>query len=167
MLTISALVFAMPNNNPTLGFLFNDVARLFRKRFEQRAKHIGLTRAQWQTIVYLSRCEGIHQKALAELLEISPISVMRVLDNLAERGLIERRPHETDRRITLLYTTEKSRALLDDGRELGDATRQDALENISDADRARLFEILEHMKSNLVTACRTTADKAQKKSSHD
>jgi len=150
----------MPNNSPTLGFLLNDVARLFRKRFEQRAKDIGLTRAQWQTIAYLARCEGIHQKALAELLEISPISLMRVLDNLAERGLIERRPHETDRRITLLYTTESSRALLDDGRALGEATRQDALKEISDADRARLYEILEQMKSNLVTACRAPADKA-------
>ncbi len=150
----------MPNNSPTLGFLLNDVARLFRKRFEQRAKDIGLTRAQWQTIAYLARCEGIHQKALAELLEISPISLMRVLDNLAERGLIERRPHETDRRITLLYTTESSRALLDDGRALGEATRQDALKKISDADSARLYEILEQMKSNLVTACRMPADKA-------
>jgi len=150
----------MSNNNTTLGFLLNDVARLLRKRFEQRAKHIGLTRAQWQTIAYLSRCEGTHQKALAELLEISPISLMRVLDNLVERGFVERRPHETDRRITLLYTTERAQTLLEDGRVLGDATRQDALNGISDADRVRLFEILEQMKSNLVTACRAPAEKA-------
>jgi DNA-binding MarR family transcriptional regulator len=150
----------MTSNSPTLGFLLNDVARLFRKRFEQRAKHVGLTRAQWQTMAYLARCEGIHQKALSELLEISAISLMRVLDNLVERGLVERRPHETDRRITLLYTTERSRVLLDDGRALGEATRHDALAGVSDADRARLFEILEQMKSNLSAACRMPADKA-------
>lgn len=150
----------MSNSNTTLGFLLNDVARLFRKRFEQRAKHVGLTRSQWQTIAYLARCEGTHQKALAELLEISPISLMRVLDNLVERGFVERRPHENDRRITLLYTTDRARALLEDGRALGEATRQDALKDISDADRARLFEILEQMKFNLVTACRMPAEKA-------
>lgn len=142
---------------PTLGFLLNDVARLLRKRFEQNAKHIGLTRAQWQTIAYLSHSEGIHQKALAELLEITPISLMRVLDNLAERGLIERRPHETDRRITLLYTTDASRALLDEGRKIGDATRAEALETISEADRGRLYELLSTMKFNLAGACRVPA----------
>ncbi|TWF54939.1 MarR family winged helix-turn-helix transcriptional regulator [Neorhizobium alkalisoli] len=143
---------------PTLGFLLHDVSRLLRKRFEQRAKHIGLTRAQWQTIAYLSRCEGIHQKALAELLEITPISLMRVLDNLVERGMVERRPHETDRRITLLYTTETSRALLDDGRKLGETTRNEALEGISAEERQKLFEILEVMKSNLVEACRAPVE---------
>ncbi|AYD02024.1 SMC-Scp complex subunit ScpB [Neorhizobium sp. NCHU2750] len=142
---------------PTLGFLLNDVARLLRKRFEQNARHIGLTRAQWQTIAYLAYCEGIHQKALAELLEITPISLMRVLDNLAERGLVERRPHETDRRVTLLYTTEAARALLDDGRKIGEATRAEALETISEADRGLLYEMLSTMKINLVDACRVQA----------
>ena len=90
-------------NNPTLGFLLHDVARLLRKRFEQRAKDLGLTRSQWQTLAYLANNEGIHQSGLAEILEIEPITLVRILDKLAERGLIERRQHPTDRRIWLLY----------------------------------------------------------------
>jgi MarR family transcriptional regulator for hemolysin len=85
------------NNNPTLGFLLHDVARLLRKRFEQRAKSHGLTRSQWQALAYLSKNEGIHQSGLAEILEIEPITLVRILDRLAERGLVERRPHPTDR----------------------------------------------------------------------
>jgi MarR family transcriptional regulator for hemolysin len=147
------------NLTPTLGFLLHDVARLLRKRFEQRAKHMGLTRSQWQTIAYLARNEGIHQSGLAELLEIEPITLMRVLDKLVDRGFVERRRHETDRRISLLYTTELARGLLSDMRAIGDATRSEALQDIPDEDREKLVTILDLMKSNLLQACREPADK--------
>jgi MarR family transcriptional regulator, transcriptional regulator for hemolysin len=146
------------NSTPTLGFLLHDVARLLRKRFEQRARHLGLTRSQWQTLAYLSRSEGIHQKALAEMLEIEPITLMRVLDKLAERGFVERRKHETDRRIWMLYLTDPARSLLSEIRELGEETRNDALRGISGPDRARLIEMLETMKSNLIEGCRPAAE---------
>ena len=142
----------------TLGFLLHDVARLMRKRFEQRARHVGLTRSQWQTLAFLSRCEGIHQKALAEMLEIEPITLMRLIDKLSERGFVERRKHATDRRIWLLYMTEPARALLAEMRELGDETRAEALAGITAGDKARLFEMLETMKSNLSEGCRQAAE---------
>ncbi|MGZ2425698.1 DNA-binding MarR family transcriptional regulator [Rhizobium laguerreae] len=96
------------NATPTLGFLLHDVARLLRKRFEQRAKCLGLTRSQWQTLAYLSNNEGIHQGGLAEILEVEPITLVRILDKLAERGLIERRQHPTDRRIWMLYMRDEA-----------------------------------------------------------
>lgn len=147
------------STNPTLGFLLHDVARLLRKHFEQQARHIGLTRSQWQALAYLSRNEGIHQKALAEIIDVEPITLQRIIEKLMERGLVQRRRHETDRRIWLLFTTEEARDLLGDMRVIGDATRNEALKSISPADRQKLFEMLETMKSNLVEACRCTADK--------
>lgn len=146
------------NPSPTLGFLLHDVARLLRKRFEQRAKGLGLTRSQWQTLAYLAGNEGIHQAGLAEILEIEPITLVRILDKLAERGMIERRQHPNDRRIWLLYLLDEARPLLKDMRALGDTTRAEAFEGISPGDRDRLFDILTHMKSNLAQACRTPAD---------
>lgn len=143
--------------NPTLGFLLHDVARLLRKRFEQHAKHIGLTRTQWQTLAYLSRCEGTNQISLAEQLEIEPITLARVVDKLCARGLIERRADASDRRVKRLFLTDVSRPLLDEIRALGDATRSEALEGVPDADRQRLFDILNTMKTNLLGACRSTA----------
>ena len=50
--------------------------------FEQNARNSGLTRSQWQAIAYLSKHEGIHQAALADLLEIEPITLVRILDKL-------------------------------------------------------------------------------------
>src|SRR6478672_13626425 len=100
------------DNKPTLGFLLHDVARLLRKRFEQRARDLGLTRSQWQTLAYLNVNEGIHQSGLAEILEVEPITLVRILDKLQERGLIERRQHPSDRRIWLLFLKEAARPLI-------------------------------------------------------
>jgi MarR family transcriptional regulator, transcriptional regulator for hemolysin len=154
------------NSNPPLGFLLHDVARLLRKRFEQRAKCLGLTSSQWQALAYLSNNEGIHQGGLAEMLEIEPITLVRILDKLAERGLIERRQHPTDRRIWLLYMREEAHPLLADMRGLGDVTRGEALEDISAEEREQLFQILSQMKTNLVQACRTPLALAENETNH-
>ena len=125
-----------------------------RKRFEQNARNSGLTRSQWQAIAYLSKHEGIHQAALAELLEIEPITLVRILDRLEDRGLIERRRHETDRRIWLLFLTEAARPLLADMLPIAEATRAEALEGVTLENRDRLFETLNLMKTNLMAANR-------------
>ncbi|WP_448190942.1 MarR family winged helix-turn-helix transcriptional regulator [Azospirillum sp. sgz301742] len=138
---------------PTLGFLLHDAARLLRKRFEQRARHLGLTRSQWQVLAYLATCQGIHQGGLAELLDIEPITLVRLLDKLEAIGLIERRPHPTDRRIRLLHLTEAAHPLLGSMRTLGEITRAEALDGVSPADREALFRALTAMKSNLIEAC--------------
>ncbi len=148
----------MSNEDQTIGVLLHDVARLMRKRFEQRARPVGLTRSQWQTLLLLSKNEGVHQKALAEMQEVEPITLMRLVDKLSERGLVERRKHETDRRVWQLYMTDEARSLLEEVRTLGEETRREALSDITDVDRARLFELLETMKSNLVEGCRRAAE---------
>src|ERR1041384_6887570 len=110
----------MADHTPTLGFLLHDVARLLRKRFEQNARGSGLTRSQWQVLAYLERNEGIHQSGLAELLEVEPITLGRIVDRLQEFGLVERRPHPSDRRIWLLRLTPRAKPKLDELHRLGD-----------------------------------------------
>jgi DNA-binding MarR family transcriptional regulator len=143
--------------HPTLGFLLHDVARLLRKRFEQRAKSMGLTRSQWQTLAYLANNEGIQQSGLADILEVEPITLVRILDKLADRGLVERRQHPRDRRIWLLYMCDAARPLLDTMRALGEETRGEALEGATQEERDQLFQILSLMKNNLLQSCRTPA----------
>jgi MarR family transcriptional regulator, transcriptional regulator for hemolysin len=146
---------------PTLGFLVHDVARLQRKRFGHKAKNIGLTSSQFQAIAYLAKNEGINQAGLAELLEIEPITLVRMLDRLAERGLIERRQHPTDRRTWLLFLKDAARPLLAAMQAIGEATRAEALVGIPEADRARLIQALTHIKANLTSACRAQVDEKE------
>jgi MarR family transcriptional regulator, transcriptional regulator for hemolysin len=151
-------------NTPTLGFLLHDVARLLRKRFEQNARGSGLTRSQWQVLAYLSWNDGIHQNGLAELLDVEPITLGRIVDKLEGCGLVERHPHPTDRRVHLLRLTAAAGPKLALMQELGDITRGEALAGVSEAERARLMEVLQHLRSNLVEACDAPAATHQRAS---
>jgi len=143
----------MSSNPPTLGFVLHEVARLLKRRFEQKAKELGLTRAQWQTLAYLNVHEGIHQGKLADILEIESITLVRILDKLEARGLIERRQHPTDRRMWQLYLRDEARPLIAEMQKIGDATRGEALAGVTDADRELLLQTLKTMKRNLAEAC--------------
>jgi MarR family transcriptional regulator, transcriptional regulator for hemolysin len=154
----------MEDNRRTLGFLLHDVARLLRKRFEQNARGSGLTRSQWQVLAYLDRNEGIQQGGLAELLELEPITLGRIVDKLQAIGLVERQPHPTDRRIWLLRLTAKAKPKLDELKVLGEGTRREALRNISESDQERLIKLLTTLKGNLASACATPP--VQKRASH-
>src|ERR1700733_9595131 len=119
----------------TLGFLLHDVARLLKKRFEQNSRGSGLTRSQWQVLTYLAQNEGINQARLAELIEIEPITLGRIVDKLEATGLIIRNPHPTDRRRWLLQLLPAARSRLEQVGEYGDVTRGEALAGVSEADR--------------------------------
>lgn len=136
----------------TLGFVLNDVARLMRKRFEQRARAaaLGLTRAQAAVLANLARQEGINQVSLAQILELEPITLARLLDRLQAAGLIERRPDPKDRRAHLLYLTESAYPLLDRIFALAAEVREDALCGVPEPERDLLLEMLIEMKSNLI-----------------
>jgi len=160
-----ATAMSPEKDNPTLGFLLHDVARLMRKRFEQNARNSSLTRSQWQVLTYLAKCEGIHQSALAEMLEIEPITLGRIVDKLEQLGLIERHTHPTDRRLWLLHLTEAAGPKLAQVRVLGEMTRGEAHAGISDAEIARMMKTLQAIKSNLTAACDTPAAE-EKRASH-
>ncbi len=137
---------------PTLAFLLHDVARLLKKRLEQNSRGSGLTRSQWQILAYLAQNEGINQKGLAELLEIEPITLGRIVGKLETLRLIKRHPHPTDRRTWLLHLAEAARPKLQQIRELGDVIHKEALAGVSDDDGQRLLQTLEAVKSNLTEA---------------
>ena len=138
----------LPERN--IGFLLHDVARLMRKRFEQNARDLGLTRSQCQVLAHLARHEGIQQGGLAEILEVEPITLTRIVDRLEEAGLVERRPPPTDRRIRLLRLSKAAHPLLSDIFAIGAITISEAFDGMDQSDRDRLFAILSGMKSNLL-----------------
>jgi MarR family transcriptional regulator for hemolysin len=156
---------AVQSNAPPLGFLLHEVARLLRRRFEQNARCSGLTRSQWQVLAYLANNEGINQSGLAELLEIEPITLGRIIDRLEVRGLIERHPDPSDRRAWLLHLTPAARPKLTQLRELGDVTRAEALAGVPEADTERLLRTLQALKANLADACDAQVAR-QKRVSH-
>jgi len=99
--------------NREFAFTLNDVARLLRTYADQRAAEYGITRAQWAVMARLDRSEGLKQAELAELLDLQPITLTRLLDRLSDSGLIERRGDPEDRRAKRLFLTAAARPLLE------------------------------------------------------
>ena len=88
------------------------LARLIRTEADRRARAHGMTRAQWTLMVRLEAQPGLLQKELAEILEVEPITVARLVDRLEARGMVERRPDPSDRRCWRLHLTEAAQPLL-------------------------------------------------------
>jgi MarR family transcriptional regulator, transcriptional regulator for hemolysin len=136
----------------SFGFLIADVARLMTRNFDRRAQKIGLSRAQWQVLAWLKHNEGISQTKLADLLEISPMTLVRLIDRLQARGLVERRPDPADRRIYRLHLAQTAHPMLEQLWRMGTETRRQALPDISPEEEAMLIEILGRMRRNLTEA---------------
>ena len=133
----------------TIGFILNDTARLYRRAFNARVRDSGITALQWRLITYLKRHEGIRQGPLADLIEVEPITLSRMVDRLVEAGLLERRADPTDRRAWQLYLAPRAAELLNGMRGTIDALTAEATEGLSAAEREQLNDLVERVRANL------------------
>ena len=133
----------------SFGFLVNDVARLFGRRFSHNGRRLGLTRAQCRTLARIARHEGINQAGLADLLEIRPMTLVRQIDRMEEAGWIERRPDPADRRARRLFLTDKARPILGRIRAVANDTRDEALVRLSPSEAAQLIALLTRVHATL------------------
>lgn len=137
------------NGTDGLGFLIHDAARLLRKRFEAKGSAYGLSAAQWRLLVRLVKDEGVAQARLAELLEIEPISVSRLLDRMEEGGWIERRQDASDRRVRMIFPTDKSREAFAAIKAVAGDVYDRALDGLAAEERRVLVKCLNKIIANL------------------
>lgn len=135
----------------TIGFLLKDVTRLYTRRFEERAQGLSLTLAQCKALSYLESNEGISQKRLAELTELDPMSLVRILDRMEADGWVERRADPEDRRARSLCLTAKARPILEHIATLGKETRAEALQGLTEEERTQLMRLLTRVHENLIS----------------
>lgn len=135
--------------NREFAFAIMDVARMLRTYADQRARQFGMTRAQWAVLVRLDRSEGLKQSELAEILDLQPITLTRLLDRLDASGLIERRPDPNDRRANRLYLTPAARPLLDRLDALGAEMMDTVLEGLTPQSVERMLTEFATVRENL------------------
>ncbi len=134
----------------SLFSLLHDVARLTRVEADKRARVHGMTRAQWSLMTRLARNPGLSQKELADLLEVEPISVARMVDRLEANGLLERRADANDRRIWRLHLLPAAEPMLTKMSVMGEELGVFVTLNVSPEMREVMVEGLTQMKSNLL-----------------
>jgi DNA-binding MarR family transcriptional regulator len=132
-----------------LGFLLGDAGRLLRRSFDERARAMGVTRPQWRVLALLKRFDGSTQVTIADMLEVEPITLGRMIDRLQDAELVERRADPKDRRAWRLHLTAKGRAKIKELEPTASAMFVDALQGIDEAKQAELEDMLNIIRSNL------------------
>jgi MarR family transcriptional regulator for hemolysin len=135
--------------NREFSFTLNDVARMLRTFSNQKAKQFGVTRAQWAVLARLDRFEGLKQSELAEMLDLQPITLTRLLDRLCDCGFIERRADPNDRRAKRLYLTPAGRPLIEQLGSLGEGLMATALAGVDREHVEKMIVQLAIVKENL------------------
>jgi len=132
------------------GFLLKEVSRRYVNRFEVRAREISLNLAQAKALVRLEKNEGVSQARLAELAEVDPMTMVRILDRMEAEGLLERRPDPADRRARCLFLTAKARPILSEIWRLSDEIRAELFAGVSKAERDQFMAVLERLYNNIL-----------------
>ena len=148
----------MVRGSVDMNFLFalGELQRLVRAYADKEAARFGITRAQWAVLARVERSEGMKQSELAELMEMQPITLTRLVDKLCDSGWIERRGDESDRRVNRLYLRKAGRQLLGKLSGLRSELTATALEGINPANAHRLLGQLEQIKANVRNAIQST-----------
>ncbi len=135
--------------NREFAFIMNDVARMLKTYADYKGAQFGVTRAQWAVLARLDRFEGLKQSELAEMLDLQPITLTRLLDRLCNNGLIERRSDPNDRRAKRLFLTPAARPLLEQLGALGEDMMSTALTGVSRESVEQIVAQLAVVKENL------------------
>ena len=111
-----------------------ETAHALRKAFGRRVASIGVTGAQWKVLFKLTLKPNLRQTDLADLLDIEPITLTRIIDRLQEAGLVERTPDPTDRRAWRLHVTEKAQPVVEKLRAIANEMTAEAFAGIDPKD---------------------------------
>ena len=138
-----------PTKENSIGYLVHEVARLFRRRFEEEASVHGFTLPQWRALAEIARNEGISQVQLASTIDIDQMTVSGIVSRLEKRGLIERYPDPNDSRAKLARLTDEGSSLVRTARHVGRELYENALAGLSESERERLSAGLILIRNNL------------------
>lgn len=138
----------------TVPFEISETAQALRKAFDRRAVGLGVTRAQWKVLFRVTRQPGLRQIELADMLEIEPITLSRIVDRLEEAGLLERKADPADRRAWRLHVTVQAQPLIAKLRAIADDMTADAFAGIDPKDIETTRRVLARVREN---ACRNSA----------
>jgi MarR family transcriptional regulator, transcriptional regulator for hemolysin len=152
----------MPKSNADFLFALFETQRMVRLYADKLATRHGITRAQWAVLAKLERTEGLKQSELADMMEMQPITLTRLIDRLCGNDLIERRDDANDRRANRLYLRPAARPLLAKLAELRAEITQTALNHMTEAEANALVGQLENIKDNVRDALQIVSDNKTK-----
>ena len=137
-----------------MPFEIAETAHALRKAFDRRASSLGVTRAQWKVLFRLTRFPGLRQVELADMLDVEPITLCRIVDRLEEAELVERQRDPEDRRAWRLQVTDKAKPLVERLKSLGSELVGEAFADIDRSELDQVRGVLARVRENVAAVQR-------------
>jgi DNA-binding MarR family transcriptional regulator len=133
----------------SVAFMLSSLGYAVSRRFHEVLRPLGLEPGEFALLRAVAASGGEAQNALAERLHISPSWMVAVVDDLEERGLLERRPHARDRRVRNLSLTAAGRKLLRQAERQAEHFDGQIADQLGDAELQQLLELLDRVAAGL------------------
>ncbi|NLN32340.1 MAG: MarR family transcriptional regulator [Flavobacteriaceae bacterium] len=135
------------------NLLSGRVALLLNRFLSQQFKNkgISLTREQWSVLAVLWKTDGCSQQMIANSTSRDKPSVTRLIDNLVKEGYVKRKSHENDRRLNLIFLTEKGKKVEKSVMEIVDDTIEKATNGLSEEQIIAIRDAFQVVYDNLNT----------------
>ncbi len=125
-------------------------ARAVRKAYDRALGDLGLTLPEASLLAYIAESEPPTQTQLAERLGGGKAALGSRVDRLETMGAIQRRPHDSDRRVWLIHLTDKGSDYVDAINEIDRRLREQLRRGIGREERQQLAQTLTRLQANLV-----------------
>ncbi len=132
------------------GFLIHDVSRLRRVVVDRALRPLGVTRAQWWLLAFLSRRDGMRQTALASDLDLSKVAIGTLLDRVEALGYVERRADSSDGRARRVFLTKGGARMVSVIRDNVQQVELDIVSSLSNEEMAQMATTLAKLKKSLL-----------------
>lgn len=136
----------------SVGFTLSQLGFATSRRFGQIVGTLGLEPRHFALLRAVRAADGQSQQAIAERLRIPASTMVSLIDYLENEGLLERRPHPTDRRSRRLHLTSRGAEVLDQATTLGAELEGTICAGLSAAERDTLLDLLARVAANMGVA---------------
>jgi len=136
------------NRMDSAAYLASQMAKGFARALQQRAAKLGFSPGQFPILLELWSEDGLTQKQLLERVDIEQATMANTLSRMERDGLVERRPHPSDKRAQLIFLTDKAAAIQAEAIEAAMAADTDLLKDFRSFERELLLEYIRRILEN-------------------
>ena len=133
----------------SLHYLLMKSHSIIHRKIFSEAQKIGLTSGQPKILDYLWNHEGSDQKTIAAYCEIEPATLGSILLRMEQKGLIERRQENGNRRSLFVYMTKQGRTVAEQMHTIFDMVDAQAVKNFTETEAEQLRYLLAKLCENM------------------
>lgn len=130
------------------AYLASQMAKGFARSLQQRAAKLGFSPGQFPILLELWSEDGLTQKQLLERVDIEQATMANTLSRMERDGLVERRPHPSDKRAQLIFLTSRAASMQAEAIETAMAADTDLLKDFRQFERELLLEYIRRVLEN-------------------